>query len=1100
MATEQKSPSWEEIDPFVVSFEKSRAKRDHADLSAHLPDRSSPFYWPVLQELVRVDLEYSWADGAKKTVEEYISSFPELPKHEDCLNAIAFEEFRLRRLAGENPSPREYEERLGVNTDGWPSLPPVGGELDSSSRTSERLTSKSSDDGAGVVLAGIERAASAYLAYAQQKSRPGSEDLERSLSSLPEAPEHVGLFVELHRSNPEDAYRLATALTSLPVEGVASFGFQLVSELGRGAFGKVYLARQENLAQRRVVLKITSDLFNESQALAQLQHTNIVPVYSIHRASPFVGICMPYFGATTLADVVKELRTHSLLPLTGRWLTDLLRKKATRAAATGDAHAINGEFGRPSVADFSNSPLNALDRGTYVEAILSFAIQIAEGLAFAHDRGIVHRDLKPANILLSDDGRPMLLDFNLSQDAKLGSSATIAYVGGTLPYMAPEQLQAFRDRRQSGDARSDIYSLGLILYELLTGRSMNQSPAGRLPLVLDQFIRLHQTAPPRLRPANSAVTPALESVVQHCLEPDPAKRYQSAHQLLEDLVRQRSNLPLKFAPEPSLAERVQKWSRRHPRLSSAYTIAAFGAAILIVLTSLYVLRTRQLAKAEASLDYRSFLEDFDTSRFFLADPFPQPGDIEDGMEVASRALGRFHVLDDAGWRSSSRLALLSDVERERFRENAGSLLLLLSGAYATKGKKATDADQKTDWFAKADELRVLAEKALDREEDLQAICLHQAALLEDQDRSSEAEDLLKKAASVPSRTARDLLLSARLRMNRKEFQSAKALLQRAKLVAPQDALVHYYLAWCYLNLRDLSRAAGSYDTCIALWPNFYHAYYFRGAALNDLKELPSALADFDKAIELRPQSPESYVNRALARLESKNYQGAIADLNAAIEMGARWTRVYFMRAVVKERAGDRDGAQRDREEGMRRTPTDEDSWVARGVARLGIDPKGALGDFDEALKLNPRSQSALDDKANVLAERLGRTEEAIKVLDQSIKYYPEYVAARSSRGVLLARLGKRVAALKDATESLRQDATPAITYQVAGIYALTSRSNPEDRAEAFRLLSSALRNGYGFDYLDSDTDLDPIRKLPEFRRLADAAKSLRQAAPPAKNP
>jgi tetratricopeptide (TPR) repeat protein len=322
-------------------------------------------------------------------------------------------------------------------------------------------------------------------------------------------------------------------------------------------------------------------------------------------------------------------------------------------------------------------------------------------------------------------------------------------------------------------------------------------------------------------------------------------------------------------------------------------------------------------------------------------------------------------------------------------------------------------------------------------------------------------------------------------------------LQRAKLVAPQDALVHYYLAWCYLNLRDLSRAAGSYDTCIALWPNFYHAYYFRGAAQRDLKELPAALADFDKAIELRPQSPASYVNRAVARLESKNYQGAIADLDAAIEMGARWTRVYFIRAVVKERAGDRQGAQRDREEGMRRTPTDEDSWVARGVARLDIDPKGALGDFEEALKLNPRSQAALDDKANVLAERLGRTEEAVKVLDQSIKYYPEYVAARSSRGVLRARMGKRAAALEDAVESLRQDATAAITYQVAGIYALTSKSNPEDRVEAFRLLSLALRNGYGFDLLDTDTDLDPIRKLPEFRRLTDAAKALREVPRPA---
>jgi hypothetical protein len=356
MALERKAPTWDEIDSFVVSFEKSRAKEEHADLSAHLPEANHPVYLPVLQELVRVDLEYGWTRGGKKNVEEYISSFPEIRSNEECLNAIAFEEFRLRRLAGENLSPAEYQQRLGVNTDDWPALPPSDAEIDLSSGTANASALRFPDDSAGVDLTGIERAAGAYLAYAQQKSKPGFQDLEQSLCSLPEAPEHVNLFVELHRSNPEDAYRLATALTSLPVEGVASFGFQLVSELGRGAFGKVYLARQENLAQRRVVLKITSDLFNESQALAQLQHTNIVPVYSIHRASPFVGICMPYFGATTLADVVKELRTLSAVPLTGRWLTGLLRKKAIRAAAAEEAHAINGEFGAPSSADFSNSP------------------------------------------------------------------------------------------------------------------------------------------------------------------------------------------------------------------------------------------------------------------------------------------------------------------------------------------------------------------------------------------------------------------------------------------------------------------------------------------------------------------------------------------------------------------------------------------------------------------------------------------------------------------------------------------------------------------------------------------------------------------------
>jgi tetratricopeptide (TPR) repeat protein len=298
----------------------------------------------------------------------------------------------------------------------------------------------------------------------------------------------------------------------------------------------------------------------------------------------------------------------------------------------------------------------------------------------------------------------------------------------------------------------------------------------------------------------------------------------------------------------------------------------------------------------------------------------------------------------------------------------------------------------------------------------------------------------------------------------------------------------------------LSRAAGSFDTCLALWPNFYHAYHFRGAAHRDLKELPLALTDFDKAIELRPGSAESYIDRAAARLESKDYRGAIADLDVAIRIDTKRTRLYFMRAVAKDRAGDREGAKHDRQEGMHRIPAYPDDWVARGVSRIGADPKGALADFEEALKLDPRNRVGLDDKAHVLSERLGRTAEAIAVLDDSVRYYPEYVAARASRGVLLARVGKRDAALKDAVESLRQDASPAITYQVAGIYALTSKQNPDDRPQAFRLLSSALRNGYGFDLLDIDTDLNPIRTLPEFRRLVEAARAIRQIPSSAPTP
>jgi tetratricopeptide (TPR) repeat protein len=197
--------------------------------------------------------------------------------------------------------------------------------------------------------------------------------------------------------------------------------------------------------------------------------------------------------------------------------------------------------------------------------------------------------------------------------------------------------------------------------------------------------------------------------------------------------------------------------------------------------------------------------------------------------------------------------------------------------------------------------------------------------------------------------------------------------------------------------------------------------------------------------------------------------------------------------MVRARAGDERGARQDREQGMQRAPDEELSWIARGLARLTTDPKGCLADLDEALKINPRSQAALEDKAHVLAEKMGRTEEAIRVLDEAIALYPDYVAARAGRGVLLARLGRRNEALKDAEHALRLDSGAGNLYQVAGIYALTSRTHTEDRFAAIRLLTAALRGGFGYDLLADDHDLDPIRSDVQFRHLVEAAEALRAA-------
>ena len=165
--------------------------------------------------------------------------------------------------------------------------------------------------------------------------------------------------------------------------------------------------------------------------------------------------------------------------------------------------------------------------------------------------------------------------------------------------------------------------------------------------------------------------------------------------------------------------------------------------------------------------------------------------------------------------------------------------------------------------------------------------------------------------------------------------------------------------------------------------------------------------------------------------------------------------------------------------------------TARGLARQPRDPKGALADYQSALKINPRYRAALQNKANVLAEVLNQTDLACATLDQLLLLYPNSVPARTGRGVLHARLGHREAAHADAQESLRQDSKPFNVYQAAGIYALTSRQNPGDRKEAFRLLGSALNQGFGLDLIDRDRDLDPIRDEPEFRAMVEAARARR---------
>jgi serine/threonine protein kinase/Tfp pilus assembly protein PilF len=1040
-AVEKVSAATSDLDTFVAAFEAAQTRDGKADLKAFLPDSAHPLYVDVLRELVRIDLEYGWAGGRPRPLQDYQRDFPQLFSNPLDLQAITFEEYRLRRQAGEDPDPDDYQGRFGVDVGDWPA---------------PRQRSQPAMPSPPTVLDG---------GYASQSLR------------------------DLHDSDPRAARQLAQALTALPEAGTEFLGFHLIAELGRGAFGRVYLARQGELADRPVALKVSGDVLGESRTLAQLQHTNIVPIFSVHHASPFHAVCMPFLGATTLADVLENLQGQSSLPTTGRALVETIRD-TTRGQSGEPGPVAQVRAARPeSVLPAS---LRSLEQATYVQAILWIAARLADGLAHAHEHGILHRDLKPANILLADDGQPILLDFNLSEDTKLRSSAAAAFAGGTLPYMAPEQLVAFRQRKPHADARGDLYALGVILHELLTGRHPFPVRRGLLKDALPRMIEDRRGPPPRLRPQNPAISPAVESIVRHCLEPEPGRRYQTAGELREDLERQLNDRPLRYARDPSLRERARKWTRRHPRLASSTSIAVLAAALLLGLAGLFAARQDRLMRLEAAESVRQFGDDLRDARVVFLDAATGQAQPHAVAEACRRALGRFRVLDDPSWQEAPAFRRLTPEDQDRLRADAGELLFLLAALAPLETAGPDSVRHGLELNGRA--------ASCYPDDQVPAGLLRQRAALERQlGREAEAEQLLSRADATPPRTPRDECLLACTYTAQGRLRQALPLWQQASLQDPQNVWVWYGLGNCYDRLARPSQAAACYSACIALNPTFHGWYFHRGLAHLRQGQYLEAGADFDQAIRLRPDHGEAYVNRAIARLNAGQGAAAVEDLSRALMLGAPAGRVYLIRAQAREKIGDLAGAQRDRAEGVRSDPADEAAWIARGVAQVSSTPEAALADLDRALQLNPRSLPALQNKAHVLAERLGRTEEAIAVLDQVIAGFPDLGADRAARGVLLARLGKWDDARRDAREALTADDSPAMLYRVAGIYALTSRQAPDDRSRALPLLAAALRQGYGHDRIDADRDLDLVRDDPEFRRLLKAAHTLAgdRAQPPA---
>jgi serine/threonine protein kinase/tetratricopeptide (TPR) repeat protein len=870
-------------------------------------------------------------------------------------------------------------------------------------------------------------------------------------------------------------------------------GYEILGVLGRGGMGVVYKA-QETKLQRIVALKMIlagahaspHDLQRfqtEARAVAKLQHPNIVQIHDINQQDGQNYFSLEYVDGGTLAKQI-DSRPHA-------------HQQAARLVEL-----------------------------------------LARAMYYAHEHNIVHRDLKPGNILLTADGTPKITDFGVAKqlDSEQGNTRSGAIVG-TPTYMAPEQARG--ESKKMGPA-ADIYSLGVILYEMLTGGPPFK---GDTPIdILFQIAEDEPVPPTHLQPK---VPRDLEIICLKCLEKDPNRRYLTARALANDLARFLADEPILARPL-STWERGWRWIKRHKAMT------AVAAAILIALSGIvaggFQSRSseqrrwqekvdavwKQISDAEATVKdnkawenapglvadirtrldsdsdletvhseiekklrtlearfqgrefHRNFLARLDDSMFDLGFALGDQKKLAPWQDQAWKILGLIGI--DRGKVEIRQLDYELSVE-ERQGIERGSYELLLTLAALQKGY---------DSLAVLDLARALP--FLSR-----SYHLLRASHFEQIGQANDAGRERELARDQPL-TAIDHFLAGNESYARGKIQKAAEEYANALQLRPDYYWARYYLALCDIRLGEPALARDNLTACASQKPGIVLVYLMRGYAEGQLKNYEAAERDFQIALAMNPDEKALYVlynNRGVMLLQQKErFQEALQDLHQAIRLQPKTYHAYASLADAYAQQRNWNEALQNIDQAI--AIADDAGtkgalyrYRARYHAELKLDA-AALADLEKEIELES-SVGVPSTKAYLLRGQLlkknGQLEEALKSFDAAHKIQPGLEETLRGRADILYQKKKYAEAIQ-ALSLIRQPTAP--DYKTRGLArAMTSDSQgaAEDYSRALELENRTadsmtktanivwLLTHRGQAYLSCQADRPALRDFEEALRL-----------------